>query len=298
MPMVEIPPLNALRSFECAARCNGFVHAGKELGVSSAAVSLQVKNLETFLGKELFLRQGNRISLTDAGEAIYPEVAQALNQLTSTTQFFQSNKRGKEFVISVSPSLSDLWLIPKLGLIRDVIDEPLEIRVEPDPVNLAKSDVDLRLTYGSRHYKDELKRELFRDIAVPACSEEFFSRFKHPGLSLENIPGQYFIHYKWGPSFGSEPTWDKWFEKNGKFFSTRRDRELIFNNTSLAIAAARHGLGLVLAPKRLIAEDLEKGYLIVPSPKGIQMHYSYFAISLHAKGVSARVQKMLKAISE
>ena len=87
-------------------------------------------------------------------------------------------------------------------------------------------------------------------------------------------------------------------ERNFLNFATRRDRELIFNNTSLAIAAARHGLGLVLAPKRLIAEDLEKGYLIVPSPKGIQMHYSYFAISLHAKGVSARDQKMLKAISE
>jgi LysR family glycine cleavage system transcriptional activator len=294
--MVEIPPLNALRSFEYAARCNGFVHAGKELGVSSAAVSLQVKNLETFLGKELFLRQGNRIVLTDAGEAIYPRIAQALNQLTSATQFFQSNTRGEEFVISVMPTLSELWLVPKLEKIHDLIDGSLEIRVETDPVDLAKSNVDLRLTYGTRYYKDHLKTELFRDLAVPACSGEFWSRFEAPDVSLENIPWCHLIHHKWGPAFGSEPTWDEWFEGNNLSSLTNTGRGLTFNSTSLAIAAARRSLGIVLAPKSLIVEDLEQGHLIVPSYQEVQMQYSYFAISLHAKGESARVKKVMKAL--
>jgi len=84
--MSEHLPLNAFRSFECAARCGGFVLAGKELGVSSAAVSLQVKNLESYYGKKLFLRLGNKISLTDAGETIYLDVAAALQQLSRTAE--------------------------------------------------------------------------------------------------------------------------------------------------------------------------------------------------------------------
>ena len=99
--MPEHLPLNALRSFECAASCGGFVLAGKELGVSSAAVSLQVKNLEAYYGKKLFLRLGNKISLTDAGETIYLDVAAALQDLSRTTEKLNKSRKPGHFVISV-----------------------------------------------------------------------------------------------------------------------------------------------------------------------------------------------------
>lgn len=295
--MNKLPPLNALRSFEFAARCGGFVQAGKELGVSSAAVSLQVKNLERFLGKELFLRQGNKILLTDAGEAIYPRIQEALGQLTNTTQIFQANKRRKEFVISVMPSLSELWLLPKLARVREAIDASIDIRVEADPVDFAKSNVDLRLTYGTRYYEEYLATNIFNDVAVPICSAEFWSRFEASGNTLETIPWRHFIHHKWGPTFGSEPTWDDWFKGNNFATPLKDGNGFTFNNTSLAIAAARRGLGIVLAPRILIDEDVEKGNLIVPTDSKMPMQHGYFAICSHAKGKSSDMKKVLKVMA-
>nr|GFD07478.1 hypothetical protein [Tanacetum cinerariifolium] len=73
--MKRLPPLNAVRTFEVAARLASFVAAGKELGVSAAAVSQQVRHLEEYFGKKLFVRSGNRLSLTDAGLAIFPQTS-------------------------------------------------------------------------------------------------------------------------------------------------------------------------------------------------------------------------------
>jgi LysR family glycine cleavage system transcriptional activator len=294
--MPDLPPLNAMRSFECAARCGGFVLAGQELGVSSAAVSLQVKNLETFLGKELFLRRGNRILLTDAGEAIYPRIADALNQLNSATQFFQNDKPDAEVVISVMPSLSELWLLPKLALIRDAIDVPLDIRIETDPVNFGKSNVDLRLTYGTRYYEDYLQTKLFKDVIVPTCTRAFWDEFAVADGSLDSIPSRHLIHHRWGPAFGSEPTWEEWFHRDKLKHQTLNGGGLSFNQTSFAIAAARRGLGVALAPKGLIKEDLERGRLITPSEREMPMQYGYYAICTHSKGRALSIKKVLAAL--
>ncbi|TGT34904.1 LysR family transcriptional regulator, partial [Mesorhizobium sp. M8A.F.Ca.ET.167.01.1.1] len=81
--MEKLPPLNAVRAFEVAARAGSFTLAATELGVSSAAVSQQIRNLEDWFGKQLFVRNGNRIALTDAGHAIYPQTARALGEIAA-----------------------------------------------------------------------------------------------------------------------------------------------------------------------------------------------------------------------
>ncbi|MBZ9797452.1 LysR family transcriptional regulator [Mesorhizobium sp. ES1-4] len=84
--MERLPPLNAIKAFEVAARAGSFTLAASELGVSSAAVSQQIRNLETWFGKQLFVRTGNRITLTDAGHAIYPQTARALGDIAAIGQ--------------------------------------------------------------------------------------------------------------------------------------------------------------------------------------------------------------------
>ena len=209
--MSEHLPLNALRSFECAARCGGFVLAGKELGVSSAAVSLQVKNLESYYGKELFLRLGNKISLTDAGEAIYPDVAAALQQLSRTAKKLQKSRKLGYFVISVLPVLSELWLLPKLQQLIEALGVSLDIRVENDPIEFEQGGVDLRLTYDARYYKEYYRTEIFTDVATPTCSPGFWDRYGCDDRTFGAVPAKYFLQNRWGPTYASEPTWDDWF---------------------------------------------------------------------------------------
>ncbi|WP_166417861.1 LysR family transcriptional regulator [Cochlodiniinecator piscidefendens] len=293
------PPLNALRTFEVAARCGSFVQAGQELGVSSAAISLQIKNLEGFLGKELFLRQGNRIFLTDAGEAIYPNVAQALQQLTQTTQSLQFTKARAQLVISALPSLADLLLLPNITEHPELDGVTLDIRVEDDPVNFANSDIDLRLTYGTKFYQDFHQTNLFYDTVIPVCIPQFWAQFGNKIGDLSKIPDRYFIHNRWGRQYGTEPTWAEWFDQHGKPPPSSSKARLIISSTSLAVRAARLGQGIALAPKQLVQADLDAGTLMTPAVGHLQMKRAYVAVSLHAKstykplaGIVSRLKRL------
>ena len=83
--MRKLPPLNSVKAFEAAARLGSFVLAAAELGVTSVAISQQVRNLEFYFGKQLFTRNGNRLALTDAGQSIYPQTSRALGELSAMT---------------------------------------------------------------------------------------------------------------------------------------------------------------------------------------------------------------------
>ena len=83
--MSKLPPLNSVKAFEAAARLGSFSSAGTELGVTPVAIDQQVRNLESYFGKQLFSRHGNRIALTDAGQSIYPQTSRALEELSAMT---------------------------------------------------------------------------------------------------------------------------------------------------------------------------------------------------------------------
>lgn len=296
--MSEHLPLNALRSFECAARCGGFVLAGKELGVSSAAVSLQVKNLESYYGKELFLRLGNKISLTDAGEAIYPDVAAALQQLSRTAEKLQKSRKLSYFVISVLPVLSELWLLPKLQQLIEALGVSLDIRVENDPIEFEQRGVDLRLTYDARYYKEYYRTEIFTDVATPTCSPAFWDRYGGDDRTFGAVPAKYFLQNRWGPAYASEPTWDDWFTTTNSPKSLGDASTISFSDTSLVIAAARRGLGIALAPKVLLRDDIDDGRLILPSNVSLPMKYSYVAICPHGKLIKKTTQRILGLLEQ
>ena len=296
--MSEHLPLNALRSFECAARCGGFVLAGNELGVSSAAVSLQVKNLESYYGKELFLRLGNKISLTDAGEAIYPDVAAALQQLSRTAEKLKKSRKLSYFVISVLPVLSELWLLPKLQQLIEALGVSLDIRVENDPIEFEQGAVDLRLTYDARYYKEYYRTEIFTDVATPTCSPAFWDRYGSDDGTFGAVPAKYFLQNRWGPAYASEPTWDDWFTSTKSPKGLGDAPTISFNDTSLVIAAARRGLGIALAPKVLLRDDINDGRLILPSDVSLPMKYSYVAICPHGKLTKNTTQRILELLEQ
>jgi LysR family glycine cleavage system transcriptional activator len=296
--MSEHLPLNALRSFECAARCGGFVLAGKELGVSSAAVSLQVKNLESYYGKELFLRLGNKISLTDAGEAIYPDIAAALQQLSRTVEKLKKSRKLSYFVISVLPVLSELWLLPKLQQLIEALGVSLDIRVENDPIEFEQGAVDLRLTYDARYYKEYYRTEIFTDVATPTCSPAFWDRYGSDDGTFGAVPAKYFLQNHWGPAYASEPTWDDWFSSTKSPEGLGDASTISFSDTSLVIAAARRGLGIALAPKVLLRDDINDGRLILPSDVSLPMKYSYVAICPHGKLIKKTTQRILELLEQ
>ena len=292
--MRNLPPLNGLRAFEAAARCGSFVLAGQELGVSSAAVSLQVKSLEEHLGKKLFLRNGNRISLTDAGEEIYPTLARAFREITETAQIMRNNKRARQLVISVLPSLSELWLLPKITKFKAQTGVSLDIRVEADPIDFARDAVDIRFTYGSKFYSDFKEVKLFSDVAIPVCAPSLWEQFSDTDGTLENIPDAMLIHNKWGPSYSSEPRWTDWRLKAQSKMVEFSDPGFIISDTSLAISLARQGAGICLVPSRLVATELTSEVLMSPSYISLPMKKDYVCIFPNARAEYPVLQVFLE----
>lgn len=235
-------PMNALRAFEVAARAGSFVQAGVELGVTAAAVSQQVKALEGRLARQLFVRQGNRITLTDAGRALFFRVEGPFADLAAAMAEVGERPVRAPLVVSVLPVLAE-WLVGRLGGVAGA-----EIRVEEDPVVLARDGVDLRLTYGAHLYPDHRVEVLFRDVLVAVAA---------PGA--EGAP---LVHSDWGPGYGAQPGWADWL---GERVDTGEGWRV--GAAQVALALARGGLGRALVPSRVAAADVAAGRLVVlPGP--------------------------------
>lgn len=288
--MEKLPPLNAMRAFEVAARAGSFTVAAGELGVSSAAVSQQIRNLEDWFGKQLFVRNGNRIALTDAGHAIYPQTAHALGEIAAVGRRMLEGGLRTRLVVSVPFSLAELWLAPRLALLLESFPQmAIDVRVEDDPVDLVRQNIDLRISYGDYHYPALRMVRLVHDEVLPVASPEFWRRHGNETFDLSDMHESRFIHTNWGPNYASHPSWADWFAAAGGSRSPDPSHGRRVGLSSLAIGAARLGLGIALGQRVMASADLEAGRLIALSSVSVRLGQPYCAFMLPAKAERADI---------
>jgi LysR family transcriptional regulator, glycine cleavage system transcriptional activator len=266
-------PMNALRAFEVAARAGSFVQAGVELGVTAAAVSQQVKALEGRLSRQLFVRQGNRITLTDAGRALFFRVEGPFADLAAAMAEAGARPVRARLVVSVLPMLAD-WLVARLAGFSG-----LEIRVEEDPVVLARDGVDLRVTYGAHLYPDHRVEVLFRDVLVAVAA---------PGAE-----GAARVHCDWGPAYGAQPGWAAW--SGGRADPAEGWR---VGSVAVALALARGGLGVALVPRRVAAADVAAGRLIVLAGPELPLGRDFVMVMSQAVRRRPALQALVARLAE
>ena len=150
----RLPPLNSLRAFEAAARHLNFEKAGGEIAVTASAVGQQVKSLEAWLGRPLFLRQPSRgVVLTPLGEHYAASLSDILDRLDDATAQALRSDRSNVITVSSMPSFAAGWLIPRLGSLK-ARHPDLEVRVSisPDLTDFATEDVDVAIRLGPVSY--------------------------------------------------------------------------------------------------------------------------------------------------
>lgn len=273
--MLKLPPLNALKSFEAAARTGSYVAAAAELNVSPAAVSQQVRNLETFFRRKLFTRLNNRVVLTDAGEAVQAGITPALEDIaTLTRRVLAASARGR-LVVSVIPSLAECWFMPVLA---EASPLAIDLRIENDPVDFAGSEIDLRVFYGSASYPGLQVVPLFRDEVLPMCSPAMAQ-----GLTILTLPDEMLIHTSWGQDFASHPSWDEWFGRHHPDRRVDPSKGHRVGSSQLALDFARRGLGVALGQRALAQEALRKGELVVADAASLPLGHDYCAAWPRAK---------------
>lgn len=275
--MRHLPPLNALKAFESAARLGSFVRAAGELGVTAPAVSQQVKQLEGFVGLQLFSRNGNRLTLTDAGITVLPALSEGFEKLAAINRLAKNEAISHRLTISAVPSVAGRWLPPILSdFVQTQPDIDIDLRIEDDPVEFDRHGIDLRFCYGE-HLYPRLQVELLPvDHLIAVCAPEFLSKL--PGA--DQLPSdRQLIHTDWGPSFASLPGWDDWFAKRNAGRTPDRAVGHRAGTSATAIDLAALGMGVVLGQGLLVQADLESGRLVKPPGPAIAMAHRYCLVS-------------------
>ncbi|MFY9209536.1 MAG: LysR substrate-binding domain-containing protein [Aestuariivita sp.] len=285
---MRLPPLNALRAFEAAARTGSFTAAAKEIGVSSAAISQQVRNLESYLGRKLFFRNNNQIQLTDGGRDLYQNAAAALNQIATFTSGLRDPGGPRPLVISALPSLADRWLP---GLLARFEGASVRLRVEEDPVDLENEGIDMRFTYGAQTYPGLWSQPLFRDEVVPMAAPALAADWDAAVPEFRRLR---LIQMDWGPSFSTMPTWSDWCRARDLAAPERIAITVPGNAAALALAEA--GAGVALGQTVLAQTAMASGRLVRLSQVTIPLHQPYVVVISHARLALGRVRRMLDAL--
>lgn len=271
----SLPPLNALKAFEAAARHGSFVRAAHELGVTSAAVSQQVRLLETHLERQLFRRMGNRLILSDAGQTILPALSDGFEKLAQITRLAKAQRPGRRIAISVLPSVAGKWLTRVLGeFLRRHEGYQIDLRVEEDPVEFERFRVDLRLCYGDHLYREMHSTRLCVDRMAPLCAPAFLEEHDAPSLA-SLLAERHLIHTDWGPAFASQPSWADWFQSAGipQAPDPSAGHRASLSSTALDLAVA--GVGVALGQLLLAQQDLDDGSLIRVSETSVALGHPY-----------------------
>ncbi|MDE2434919.1 MAG: LysR family transcriptional regulator [Sphingomonadales bacterium] len=273
---MKLPPLNALRAFEAAARLGGYVAAGTELGISSAAISQQVRKLEDFLGKQVFIRRNNGVVLTDAGDALFDGAREAFRLISLATERHASPRSNRPLVVSSIGSIAEKWLVPRLVAYRRThSDFRFNLRIEPDPINFNGHDIDLRLGYDASQYSGMAVTTLGRDTVMPMCSPTYLQA--HPELldaGMAAAVAQDLLHTTWGPLFGSLPGWSDWYAAAGLVPDVVATGSQV-GNSGATLDLARCGLGIALGQRMMAEADLAEGRLIALSAISVPLGHPY-----------------------
>lgn len=284
-------PLNALRAFEAAARTGSFSNAAREMGVSSAAVSQQVKLLEEFWGLKLFIRQGNRLALTEAGQSAYPQLGQSMAQLGALSDTMRRVEQKRRLVLSAPQSVVETWLAPKLATLHKAgLATSLDIRVQNDPVDFVREKIDLRIYYGHDLYSEYKIVRLFSDRLIAVASAAFVAEH---GDRIDRIADAHLIHTDWGSDFATSPDWSDAFSPKR---IVDRNAGLRVEASSMAQNFAEQGFGVALVPECMARECLLAGRLVKLTMTPIPMKHDYLIAHPKRLEASHTIQAVIEAL--
>src|SRR5499427_1061813 len=172
----SLPPLNALRSFDAAARHRSFTRAAEELCVTQGAVSHQVKALETELGLQLFKRERNGLVITDAGRVYHAVVRDVFDRLELGTDRLLQRQRSGSITVSTSPDFAAKWLVARLGRFADAHPKiELKLSATMHHVDFAREEVDLAVRHGAGNWPGLDTVQLSAEQLFAVCSPKLLS---------------------------------------------------------------------------------------------------------------------------
>jgi len=205
----HLPPLNALKAFEAAARSESFTRAAEELCVTQGAVSHQVKSLEETLGIKLFNRERQRLVITDAGREYLGVIRDAFDRIASGTERVLQRQNAGTLTVTTSPDFAAKWLVNRLGRFAEA-HPGIDLRVAANlhQVDFAREEVDIGIRHGDGNWSGLDAVRLCTEQLFPVCSPKLMTgrnRIAKPS-DLLKLP---LLH------LDDNKSWSRWFEAAG-----------------------------------------------------------------------------------
>jgi LysR family glycine cleavage system transcriptional activator len=267
----SLPPLNALRSFEAAARHQSFTRAADELRVTQGAVSHQVKALEADLGLKLFSRERQGLVITDAGHEYLAVVRDAFDRIALGTDRLLQRQHSGVITVSMSPDFAAKWLVSRLGRFAETYPQiELKVSATMHHVDFAREDVDLAIRHGAGNWVGLDAVNLCSEELFPVCSPALLRsrRVIHSPEDVRQFP---LLH------LDDRRDWSRWLEAAGASGEGLLHGP-IFNHASMLIDAANDGQGIALARTALAAADLINGRLVRPFRATLPLKNTYWIV--------------------
>jgi DNA-binding transcriptional LysR family regulator len=260
--MRPLPPLNALRVFEVAARTGSYTAAAMELGLTHGAVSRQIAVLEGWLGQRLFARAGRRMVATPIARAFAAEVSHAFNRVISAADACGRPGAARLLRVSAPTSFAMRWLIPRLARFR--LEQP---HVEVAVTTVSTVHEELRGGFDVAIRRGVVSEGAWpRYRAVPVL-EETDTLVASPALFARcpirvpaDVEGHLFLGSETRPG-----DWIDWLETAGLSYLAGRPRQ-VFDHFFVTRQAIEDGLGLGIGPLPLLETDIAAGRLVAPLP--------------------------------
>jgi LysR family glycine cleavage system transcriptional activator len=281
----------ALPSFAAAARWQSFTAAAEELGVTQAAISHQVRELEDQLAVKLFHRTGRAVRLTASGEILkkavdgaFAEIAHAMAELKRTRPSLR---------VTSAPSFATKWLVPRLD--RFLAEAPgvdVFIDIQFRVTEFSHRDPHVMIHFGAGNFPSYQVDRLGDEYVVPVCSPSLIKGNGNKGGGRKRDPKDLLRHtlldVDWHSQGSTWPNWETWLDA-ASLTDVPRGRTVRFVHSALAIQAAIEGQGIALGDSTLVADDLAAGRLIKPFELTLQgpPQFAYFLISPRGRATDA-----------
>ncbi len=268
--MNSLPPLNSLYHFLFAAKNLSFKKASEDLFVTQAAVSQQIKMLEDFLEKKLFIRKPRTIELTKDGKLLFSYVEKGFEHFRQGVDALSEDPMPDRLTISVIPSFASRWLVPRLKKFLDQ-NNGLTVRLEPSMENadFINSDIDLGIRFGRGNYQGLESYFLMNDYMFPAC---------HPSLLINKALNIEQLRHISLLEDDIITVWDQFFEELG-VDGTKFAKTIQISDSNMLVEAALSCQGVAMLRHSLVFELIKKNLLVRPFETIIKSEFSYYLIA-------------------
>lgn len=271
-----LPSSRSLVVFEVSGTLLNFSAAGRQLGMSQAAVSKQIQALEATLGIKLFVRSNRGLSLTAAGRRLHQAVSFGLNHIADAVNEVRPRYQAGRVTITTTIALASVWLMPRIAKFRsDHKEIDLRVIATDDILDLPGENIDVGIRYGLGQWNGVVASKLFGIELFPVCSPGFLAS-SPPIVTVEDLLETTLLHVDEPNS--TDADWGVWLRTVG----LRRGAPpggLHFNNYPLLVQSAVNGQGVALGWGHLIDDLLASGALVRCLPTTLLLKPAFFLVN-------------------